>query len=66
MREVTVDLDRCVGTGNCEFVAPDYFRVNDDGVSNPLIGTVAGPVPPPLREAELGCPAMAIHVRAQN
>jgi ferredoxin len=28
---VTADRERCVGTGQCELLAPDVFEVDDDG-----------------------------------
>ncbi|MEM9131433.1 MAG: ferredoxin [Actinomycetota bacterium] len=29
--EVAVDTDVCVGSGQCEFAAPETFEVGDDG-----------------------------------
>jgi len=29
---VHVDLERCLGSGSCEMLAPDLFEVGDDGV----------------------------------
>ena len=29
---VTADLERCVGSGACEALAPDVFEVDGDGV----------------------------------
>lgn len=30
---VSIDRDRCVGSGNCVFWAPDSFSLEDDGIS---------------------------------
>jgi len=29
--EITVDRERCMGSGNCHFWAPDTFDLGDDG-----------------------------------
>ena len=28
--EVRLDAERCIGAGNCELLAPDHFRIDDD------------------------------------
>jgi ferredoxin len=57
---VEVDRERCVGSGNCEALAPDVFEVDDDGV---LI--VHRPEPtedevPDVRNAVQACPTRAL------
>jgi ferredoxin len=31
--ELEVDSSRCIGSGNCQYLAPATFSVGDDGVS---------------------------------
>jgi ferredoxin len=57
---ITADLERCVGSGACEALAPDVFEVGDDGVV-----TVLRPEPGPeeesdVREAVGQCPTRAL------
>ena len=56
--EVRVDADLCVGVGQCEALAPQVFRVSDDGV-----GEVVEPgfVEPSIAAAATeACPSGAI------
>ncbi len=60
---IEVDDTLCVGAGNCEAVAPDNFRLDDDGISrvvndNPSDGAR-------IERAIAECPVMAIHRRGQ-
>jgi ferredoxin len=57
---VVVDRDLCTGQGMCESVAPDFFRVTDDGQAEVQVAEV-----PAARrsEAELAvscCPNRAV------
>ncbi len=58
MIEVRVERDRCIGSGNCVFWAPDSFDLDDAGISVPHLaqGADEGPV---LR-AVAGCPVGAL------
>jgi ferredoxin len=56
--QVSVDRDRCVGSGNCEFWAPGLFQVGDDGYA-----AVVGDAAQHAEAAELAtknCPTDAI------
>ena len=54
-----VNTDRCVGSGECERIAPDAFVVGDDGCAE--VAPEAGQVPAGLlREAVRECPTGAI------
>ncbi|MDQ6895281.1 MAG: ferredoxin [Actinomycetota bacterium] len=64
MSTVEVDVDRCVGGGQCVLAAPELFDQDDqDGtvilLRQPGAGDVADAV-----QAERVCPARAIHVVA--
>jgi len=56
--EVRIDWDRCMGSGNCVFWAPDTFDLSDDGhavVTDPEATDEAR-----LHIAAQGCPVGAI------
>lgn len=55
---VEVDKDTCMGTGACEYTAPDVFEVGDEGVVE-VIGPVNGD-DKSVREAVAECPAGAL------
>jgi ferredoxin len=58
--KVVVDTTRCVGSGNCEYWAPDLFEVGDDGVAHvvgdPALHAEAAAL------AEGHCPTQAISI----
>jgi len=61
--KVYVDLERCVGAGQCVFAAPDVFDQRDEDGMVVLLN----PAPPEdLRQAVVKaakvCPALAIRV----
>ncbi len=59
---VELDADKCIGSGNCEMIAPDVFEVGDDMVCRIL---VAEPGPDLAEDAELGvesCPTRALRL----
>jgi ferredoxin len=57
---VTVDHDRCVGNGQCVFVAPDVFRHNENRQSE-AVDPDAAPVELVVQAATY-CPTGAIVV----
>ena len=60
---VIIDPDLCIGSAECNRLAPEAFRLDEDlGVSVPLPG--AGLVDRErLYDAEAGCPTGAITIR---
>jgi ferredoxin len=61
--EVTVDQDKCVGSGQCVLAAKDiYDQRNEDGIM--VLGDTDSPVGrlPDVRHAAVTCPALAIAV----
>ncbi len=56
--EVRIDWDRCMGSGNCLFWAPDTFDLSDDG--HAVVTDPAATDPERLRIAAQGCPVGAI------
>jgi ferredoxin len=57
---VTIDADRCVGSGNCVFWAPATFELADDGVS--VVLDPPGDDLERVTVAAEGCPTRAISV----
>ena len=60
MSRVQVDRDRCVGSGVCESLAPEFFELDDDGVlvvhrSEPDEGQLGA-----VHDAVQSCPTRAL------
>jgi ferredoxin len=58
--EIAIDVEKCMGSGNCSFWAPAAFDLNDDGVAE-LLDPNAVPEEKILLAAQ-GCPTQAISV----
>ena len=56
--EVKIDWDRCMGSGNCVFWAPETFDLSDDG--HAVVLDAAATDEGRLRSAAQGCPVDAI------
>jgi len=56
--DAKVDWDRCMGSGNCMFWAPEAFELGDDG--HAVVLDAAGTDEARLRIAAEGCPVGAI------
>lgn len=60
--EVSVDLDLCIGSGDCVRIAPTGFRIDEDlGVSQPLPGAALLPEAV-LLDAARTCPTQSIRL----
>jgi ferredoxin len=56
--EIKLDRDRCMGSGNCLFWAPDTFDLGEDG--HAVVLDPAATDEDRLRVAAEGCPVGAI------
>ena len=56
--EVRIDWDRCMGSGNCVFWAPETFDLSDDG--HAVVVDAAATDEERLQVAAQGCPVGAI------
>jgi ferredoxin len=56
--DVRIDWDRCMGSGNCVFWAPETFDLSDDG--HAVVLDAAATEEDRLRAAAQGCPVGAI------
>ncbi|MEU7637324.1 MULTISPECIES: ferredoxin [unclassified Streptomyces] len=57
---ITIDANRCIGSGQCALTAPSVFTQDDDGFSALLPGREDGGGDPLVREAVRACPVQAI------
>lgn len=57
--KVYVDLDVCIGAGNCQAIAPEIFQVRD-GVSHVKSESIPPELEDKVQEAIDGCPVQAI------
>lgn len=64
MIRVTVDRDRCVGSGNCLFWAPGTFDLDDEGIS--VVIDPVGDDEEVVRVAVEGCPTRAITIAGED
>ena len=60
MTRVHVDLERCLGSGSCEMLAPDLFEVGDEGVVRVLRPLDGDDDLAPARDAVSACPTRAL------
>ena len=59
---IVLEADKCIGSGNCEMLAPDVFEVRDDMVCHILTDE---PGPELVEDAELAveaCPTRALRI----
>lgn len=56
--KIVIDRDLCIGCGNCESIAPDVFRLDDEGLAEVI--NAAGADEDTIREAAESCPENAI------
>ncbi|WP_053207409.1 ferredoxin [Jiangella muralis] len=59
---IVVEIDQCVGGGQCVMAAPDVFDQDDDGLVVVLDGDPAPGLADDIRLAARLCPARAIVV----
>ncbi|RFU21852.1 ferredoxin [Geodermatophilus marinus] len=59
---VSADRERCVGSGQCELLAPDVFEVDDDGAVRVLVPEPGEEERDAVRDAVAQCPTGALAV----
>ena len=62
MTRISLDGERCVGSGACEALAPDFFEVGDDGVVAVLRPEPAGADFADVEAAVQQCPTQALQL----
>ncbi|WP_346619874.1 ferredoxin [Blastococcus montanus] len=66
MSRLVADLEKCVGAGACEALAPDVFEVGDEGTVTVLR---PNPAPEELRDVEEAvqqCPTRALELHPEQ
>lgn len=63
---VTVDLGRCVGSGDCALTAPQAFEVDEDAGQARLLPGAEQVDPAELQRAAYACPTQAIALTSQG
>ena len=58
----TLEVDKCIGSGSCEMLAPEVFEVGEDGLAELLDATPGSEMESKCRSAEESCPTQAITV----
>ena len=62
--KVSIDRGKCVGSGNCVYVAPDIFsQDDDDGMVILLTERPDASLSEAVAEAARQCPSMAIQLK---
>jgi ferredoxin len=59
---VVVEENLCEGHGLCVEIAPEIFRIRDDGIAEVLIENPEGALEEGAKESARRCPASAIYV----
>lgn len=60
--EIAIDREKCMGSGNCAYWAPQVFDLDDDGLA--VVGDPSG-YEERVRLAAQNCPTAAITVRTR-
>ena len=55
---ITIDRERCMGSGNCAFWAPNTFDLDDD--MKAVVVAADGDAPEKVRNAVEACPTHAL------
>ena len=63
-RRIVVDRERCIGSGNCSFYAPNTFDLDEELKS--VVVDPAGDDPADVRAAVEGCPVNAISIEPEE
>jgi ferredoxin len=60
--QVKLDIDKCIGSGSCEMLAPEVFEVGQDGLVKLLDASPGSAMESKCRAAEESCPTQAIQI----
>ena len=66
MTRIALDGERCVGSGACESLAPDFFEVGDDGVVAVLRPEPTDADLPDVEAAVRTCPTRALELLSEQ
>lgn len=60
--QISIEVDKCIGSGSCEMLAPEVFEVGDNGLVVLLDASPGSEMESKVRAAEESCPTQAIEV----
>ena len=60
--KINVDVEKCIGSGACEMLAPEVFEISDDGLCYVLVKEAGAELESSVNEAIESCPTSAISV----
>jgi len=60
--QVILEVDKCIGSGSCEMLAPEVFRVGESGLAELLDASPGSDMESKCRAAEESCPTQAIQI----
>ena len=60
--KITIDVEKCIGSGSCEMIAPGIFEVGDDGLVHLLDDRPSAEHHSAVRTAAASCPTQVILV----
>ena len=60
--KANVDKDTCIGCGACPSICPEVFSMDDESISVPMEGEIAGDILESAKEAMDSCPVAAITI----
>ena len=58
--KITIDRERCMGSGSCQFHAPKVFDLDDE--TKAVVQDPRGDSAQAVRNAAEGCPTLAITI----
>ncbi len=61
---ITIDRNLCIGCGNCESIAPEVFKLDDEGIATVI--DPDGDTEEVIREAAESCPEEAIILQDES
>ena len=60
--KITIDVEKCIGSGSCEMIAPGVFEVGNDGLVQLLNASPSAEDHSAVRTAAASCPTQVISV----
>ena len=61
---ITIDTEKCIGSGSCEMIAPEFFEVGNDGLVQLLNDSPSAEHRSAVSSAAASCPTQVISVDA--
>ncbi len=62
-KKLIVDQEACIGCGACVNMAPEYFKLNDEGKSEVIKSEIAETDKGLINEVISSCPVQVISIR---